>query len=235
MQEATSAVVATAALYLRVSTELQARDDRWGLQSQESRRRRYAEAHGLLVTAVYTDTISGTRETRHGLEQLKRQAPRYGAVIISSVDRLARAVGVSYRVYGEPKKAGRDVHTADSGVIDLDDDAAALSFGFRAVLADYERRSITERLYNGKLQKARSGKTVGPIKAYGYRDGAPFEPHLQWVRWMFEETRHRGSCVLARELNAKGITAPAGGAWSSSAIDDILANPVYRGTYLFGL
>ena len=176
-----------AAAYLRVSTEHQAKEDRFGLEVQREACAVYAKAHGLSIAHEYSDTISGAKATRKELEHLLETASQYDAVIVSSVDRLARRVHIAYGVLGELLESGLEVHSADMGVIDPQDDMSALSFGFRALFSDADHRKIAKRLSAGIIQKVRSGKPVVPLSSYGWHRGEIVPLEAERVAWLFEQ------------------------------------------------
>ncbi len=51
------------------------------------------------------------------------------------------------------------------------------------------------------------------------------------VRWIFEEygTGLRGHSVLAQDLNARKVLAPAGGPWVAGSVRELLVQRVYVG------
>ncbi|WP_034343124.1 recombinase family protein [Deinococcus misasensis] len=222
-----------AAIYLRVSSDNQT--EKYGLATQEAACRGYAARSGLEVLAVFTDVISGTKETRTGFTELLARASEFDVCIVYAVDRLARSVPVAYTLLSALSDVGMQVHSAIEGVLDVVDDAAALNFGLRAVMADAERRRIVTRMYAGKLAKVRGGQPVIKPAAYGYRDGQILEEQAQWVRWIFKEICHTGSNQLCDQLTAWGIPTPTGrGEWGTSTIRQIVRNPLYKGTYEYG-
>jgi site-specific DNA recombinase len=228
-------VPVAAAVYVRVSTANQADQDRYGLEAQETACRSYAATHNLRVTGVYTDVISGTKESRSGLEQLLREAPRYRAVIVYAIDRIARNVPLAYKLLDEFQQAGLDVHSSSEGVQSLADDSSALRFGIYAVFADHERRRITKRMYAGQLEKARQGRLVRPIQAYGYKDSEIYEPEAKWVRFIYDSVVSSGVKWVMNRLTEFGVPPPSGnGKWCHSTVRNIINNPTYKGAWMFG-
>lgn len=224
-----------AALYLRVSTAAQAGDERFGLAVQTRAAQLYADQHGLKLTRTYQDVITGTRATRQALDQLLDEAGQYEAVLVSSVDRLARRTGIAYAVLEELLDTGMQVHSADMGLIDPHDEMSALNFGVRSVFAQTDHMRIAKRLKGGMLAKVRSGKPVVPPTGYGWRDGENYEPEAQWIRQMFTWAQEGWSVLkISRELNRLGVTTRTGGRWADSAVKYLLKNPLHKGLYTFG-
>ncbi|THF88493.1 recombinase family protein [Deinococcus sp. KSM4-11] len=225
-----------AAIYLRVSGKMQAGSDRYGLATQEHESRTYAARAGLRVARVYVDVISGTQDDRTAFQELLRDAHGYSVAILGVQDRLARDVALSYAMLGALQAAGLRVHSAAEGPLDLEDDTHALGFGIRAVIADQERRRIKARMYGGKLAKVRDrGLPVAPIRAYGWRDGAPDPETSGRVAWIFEQLETRGLNAVMQELEARGVPSPTGRPrWTRTAILKMIRNPLYRGEYGYG-
>ncbi|WP_051935353.1 recombinase family protein [Deinococcus sp. YIM 77859] len=224
-----------AAIYLRVSGKHQA-EGRFGLAAQEHECRAYAARVGLRVARVYVDVISGARDERAQFTQLLADAAGYSVVILGVQDRLARDVPLSYAMLGALQRAGLRVHSALEGPLDLEDDGHALNFGIRAVIADQERRRITARMYGGKLAKVRDrGQPVAPIRAYGWKDGAPDPETGARVAWIFEQVERRGLNQVLDELERLGVPSPTGRPrWGKTALLNLIRNPLYRGEYGYG-
>jgi site-specific DNA recombinase len=223
---------------LRVSTQAQAGEDRFGKAAQLADCIPYAERAGLRVVRVYADTITGTRAHRENLERLVEEASLYEAVLISSVDRLARRVPISYAVLGELLETGLEVHSTDMGVIDLDDDSSALNFGVRSVFADADHRKIVRRLRLGRHQKVlgkdgKPGTPVVPLNGYGFEDNEILESEAKWVRWAYERALEASIYQVTRELNDLGVPGPRGGRWSDTTVKVMLRNPLYKGEYSY--
>ncbi|WP_019585274.1 recombinase family protein [Deinococcus apachensis] len=223
------------AVYLRISDPKGDTADRFGLAVQERTCREYAERNGLTVQRVYTDAITGVTETRQGFGQLLADAAAYTDVVIYAVDRLARHPRAGYALLETLQAAGLQVHTAIEGMLDLEDDAGALNFGVRIVMADAERRRIVRRLSEGKRSKVRAGKPLRPLNGYGYQRGEVYEPHAQWVRWIYTQALSLGTQEIREELRRLGVPSPGGAAgWDRDSIRKLLTNSVYRGEYVYG-
>lgn len=225
-----------AAIYLRVSSKLQAGEDRYGLAAQEHACRVHAARLGLRVGHVYVDVISGARDERGQFMRLLSEAAGYSTVILGVQDRLARNVPLSYQMLEALQGAGLQVFSADEGPLDLEDDSNALNFGIRAVIADQERRRIMKRMYGGKLAKVRDrGLPVAPIRAYGWKNGEPDPETGARVQWIFEQVEQHGLNQVLDELERLGVLSPTGRPrWTKTALLNLIRNPLYRGEYGYG-
>ncbi len=233
-----------AAIYARVSTERQERQQT--IDSQLAALRAWAEAggHELSDRHVFRDEgYSGSRLDRPGLDAL-RDAVRDGEVEVLGVlapDRLARKYAYQVLLLEEFRRAGCAV--AFLGRAISDDPGDQLLLQIQGAVAEYERALLSERFRRGKLQKARAGQFIGVHAPYGYRrlprrDGvagrlAVDETEAEVVRmlygWLTEE-RLTLRQILKR-LNA-GPWLPRCGRrpWAAGTVHHILSDPVYAGT-----
>lgn len=224
-----------AAIYLRISDPHGDRDDRYGLAAQETECLAYAERQRLEVAAIYTDTITGTTEQRRGFGELLAHAGDYTDLIVYSVDRLARHPRAGYALIETASLAGLTIHTAIEGMIDLDDDAGAMNAGIRLVFADAERRRIKKRMVAGRIAKMRAGKTVHPLRAYGWKNDQVHDVEAAWVRWIYERALEVGVYTIIEELAERGVPSPTGKPrWEPTVLHHILRDSAYRGEWLYG-
>lgn len=223
------------AIYIRVSDPKGDTTDKFGLAAQEQACRDYAAAAGLTVQRIYTDTITGTTEQRQGFGELLADAHHYTDMVVFAVDRLARHPRAGYALIETAAAAGLTIHTAIEGMIDLNDDAGAMNTGIRLVFADAERRRVKRRLAAGKVAKMKAGKTVFPLRRYGWKNNEVHPTEARWVQWMYERALEVGAHTIQQELYAHGVPSPTGeAAWDTSLIQAMLRDPAYRGEWLWG-
>jgi site-specific DNA recombinase len=233
-----------AAIYARVSTGRQERDQT--IEGQLTALRHWAQAHGhgLRPEHVFTDEgYSGARLDRPGLDRL-RDAAREGefdVLAVLSPDRLARKYAYQVLLLEEFRKAGCEVVFVQRPVTDDPHDQLLLQI--QGAVAEYERAVLGERFRRGKLQKARAGLWVAGRAPYGYRyvpkrDGVP--GHLvvdeaeadvvrMLCRWLIDEQ------MTVRQILkrlAAGPWRPRCGRrlWSAAVVHRILSDPAYTGT-----
>ena len=233
-----------AAVYARVSTERQGRDQT--IDSQLDALRGWAGGHGyeLKREHIYIDEgYSGSRLDRPALDRL-RDAAREGefdVVGVHSPDRLARRYAYQVVLLEELRKAGCPVEFVHRPISDDPHDQLLLQI--QGAVAEYERALLGERFRRGKLQKARAGHWVAGQAPYGYRyvparDGVPAHLEVddaeaavvrQLHRWLIDE-RMTVRQILKRL--AAGPVRPRSGKrlWSTSVVYRILSDPVYAGT-----
>jgi site-specific DNA recombinase len=233
-----------AAIYARVSTDKQGRDQT--VESQLDALRRWATAQGyeLKDEHVYIDNgYSGARLDRPALDRLRDAAreAEFDVLGVYSPDRLARRYAYQILILEELRRAGCAVEFVERPISDDPHDQLLLQI--QGAIAEYERAVLAERFRRGKLQKARAGQWCAGRPPYGYRyvpkqDGVPghlevHEAEADVVRmlygWLIDE-RMTVRQILKRL--ASGPWRPRNGRrlWSNSVVHRILSDPLYTGT-----
>lgn len=221
-----------AAIYLRVSTEIQT--TRYGLDAQKADCEAYIKQQGYQLVATFSDAITGTSMQRPGLQGLLSRQDEFDLVVIPDVDRLARAVPAAFALRDQLIAAGLEVHGARDGRYDPDDESRELTFGFKAILASAERKRIVRRMFAGRAAKVARGEFAKPIDAYGFKRGHIDPVEAQNVRWIYDTIQRKGVRHIIDELHAAGVKSPTGeDRWHTSVMHRLLKNPLYRGEYTF--
>lgn len=227
--------------YLRVSTLGQQRDG-LGLEVQRESVTAYAAEKRLELIEVVEEAASGgvrdgeefSYEHRPALLSLMARAGTgaFDILLVAKLDRLSRDYATLIVLERRLERSGVEVVSAaeENG----DGPVAELLRGQLALIAQFERAQIRERLSGGKaVKRSRGGNTDGRIP-YGYRsaDGRLVidEDAARVVRRLYSDARNGYSPGrIARGLNRDGIRSPWGRAWSQTTVRRILANPVYVG------
>ncbi len=238
-----------AAIYARVSTEKQGREQtidsqlaalhQWVLQHQ----------HTLGSEHVYTDEgYSGARLDRPGLDALRDAAIAgdFEVVAVFSPDRLARKYAYQVLLLEELRRAGCQVVFLQHPISEDPNDQLLLQI--QGAVAEYERAVLSERFRRGKLQKARAGRWIGGKPPYGYRyvhrqEGVAGnmvpgylvvdQAEADFVRMIYQwlVTEQMTIRQILKRLNAGPWQARCGKSiWSASVIHRILSDPLYTGT-----
>jgi site-specific DNA recombinase len=159
-----------AAIYARVSTPRQGREQT--IESQLTVLKSWADenAHELSPENVYTDEgYSGSRLDRPGLDALRDGAEdgAFEVIGVLSPDRLARKYAYQVLLLEELGRSGCEVVFVDHPISEDPNDQLLLQI--HGAIAEYERVLLGERFRRGKLQKAREGHFIGGRAPYGYR------------------------------------------------------------------
>ncbi len=178
-----------AAAYLRVSSEKQADEDRFGYHRQIAGVREYANTNALELVGEYRDAITGKSVTRSGLDRLLSEASSYDVVIISSVDRLARDGGALARVVLTDGVPGWAVRATAPEVEDV-----LKPYGGARVVAPLWRR-------RGYIRPDPHGKNTRPAKL---EPGEPAVRCYVFALEHFEDAEETDHAPSAARLDLEG-------------------------------
>lgn len=190
--------------YLRVSTRAQV-EDGFGLPVQRSAIKKWAKATGDRVVAWHSDEgLSGTKEffDRPGLTEAL-QTVHDGTVeglVISRLDRLARALTVQEAALAHVWRCGGRVFSVDGGEVLQDDPDDPMRTAMRqmvGVFGQLERAMITKRLRDGRRHKASTG---------GYAHGAPGLGFVAVDGKLIRDSREQTIVARIIELQQQGAS-----------------------------
>jgi len=217
--------------YFRVSTARQGRSG-LGLEAQENAVLTYLNGGNWSLKASFTEVESGGNAERPELVKALAACKRFGArLIVAKLDRLSRdalflmnlkAQGVRFLVADMPE-------------------ANELTVDLFAILAQHERRTISERTKVALAAAKRRGVKLGAgpdghrITKTEARKGAAISANVRQRKadeyaaafaGRIEELRASGATSLrqiAAALNAAGERTPRGGEWSARQVQYLLA------------
>ena len=238
------------ALYARVSSESQARDNTIASQVTALRERIAADGFQLEPDHNYVDEgYSGAVLIRPALERL-RDAVASGHVAriyVHAPDRLARRYAHQVLLIDEFRRAGAEVVFLNHPIGGTAEDDLLLQV--QGVIAEYERAKILERGRRGRRHAAQSGSVSALTGApFGYRyvsrtqggGVARFEPveseaHLVRLMFAWVGLDRMSLRAVCRRLQQMGCQTRQGSTfWHASTIRSMLDNPAYIGRAAFG-
>src|SRR5215469_12028609 len=241
--------VTAAAIYARVSSARQAKDETIG--SQLAALREHAGKSRLDVPGewVFADEgHSGATLVRPGLEALRDLAAQgcLDVVLVYSPDRLARKFAYQALLIEELARCGTRVEFVKGPRGDSPEDQLLVQF--QGMFAEYEKAQLAERYRRGKAWRAKTGSVnVLGGAPFGYRyvrktpgAGARYEiieHEAALVAEMFRRYADDGATIadLARWLTSLGVPTRTGKTrWDRSVIWGMLRNPAYAGRAVFG-
>lgn len=220
--------------YARVSTAGQV-DDGQGLDIQESAIREWAAQHRHRLIAVHRDEgVSGSSDTREGLEEALT-AVRFngaGGVVVASLDRLARSLTVQEAALQQVWSSGGQVFAVDTGEVLADDPDDPVKTFVRHVLgavSQLEAAMIARRLRRGRAHKAKTGGYAHGAPPFGYRaEGGELvrDAEEQKVRGLATEMREGGASyrAIANHLNEQGVPSKRGGRWHPQTVARVIGS-----------
>jgi site-specific DNA recombinase len=238
------------ALYARVSSESQARDNTIASQIAALRERIAADGFELEPDHNYLDEgYSGAILFRPALERL-RDAVAVGHVeriYVHAPDRLARRYAHQVLLIDEFHRAGAEVVFLNHPIGGTAEDDLLLQV--QGVIAEYERAKILERGRRGRRHAAQSGSVSALTGApFGYRyvsrtqgggvarfEVVETEAHI--VRLIFawiglDRMSLRAACRRLQQMECQ--TRQGSTYWHASTIHSMLDNPAYIGRAAFG-
>ncbi len=222
--------------YIRVSTEGQV--DAYGKDIQRDSILHWANLNGHTITHFYEeDAVSGKVDggDRPILKSLIEQsaAKRFDGVVVLDPTRLARRLLVQETLLALLWGSDLRVFTTTTGELDQDDDdpTRIMIRQIFGVLAEFEHRTIVNRLQNGRRQKIKSGGYAGGEVSYGVTvEGAG--KAAQFVRHQSEaevigqiQMMHMQGISLrgiARALNGQCIPTKHGKRWTPVQVSRII-------------
>ena len=230
-----------AALYARVSTEKQEKQDT--IDSQLASIREYAAVKNIIIIEEYVDNgYSGATLNRPSLDKLRDDCKqgKLDTVLVFSRDRLSRTQYHMPMLRNEFAQYKVNILYTNSTNHDATPEGEFLS-GIEEMVAQYEKAKIHERTRRGKLHKVKNNMLVASIPPYGYRyqpiDKANNKPgqyivrddEANVVKLIFTLLVEKGMSIrgIAKELTNRGISPRQGIKWSTSSLHRILRNQTY--------
>lgn len=221
-----------AIIYARVSTAGQA-EEGVSLDMQEEKARQWAEANGYPVEGVFVDRgISGRKmENRPELlKALDAVCACSGVLIVYSLSRLARSTAETILIADRLERSKADL-TSLTEKIDTTSAAGKMVFRVLAVIAEFERDVIAERI-TAALRHKRDHMEVYNNTPLGFDRAGKKLIHnaeeSEIIRKVFR-LRKKGLSMqkIADRLNADGYHGKNGGKFYAVTIQKILKNPLH--------
>lgn len=231
------------AAYIRVSTDGQCGDDKFGLEVQETQLREYADKNGMVITRWFRDEGESGAKFRPGFDEIvygEITNPPIEAVITAKSDRVARDINIYY--YYKMCLLKKEIKLI-SICEDFDKFGvfAPMLEAFTVCVAQMERENINKRTSAGRKAKSTKGGFSGGRAPFGYvvqNHELAVEPaDARIVKRIFFLREEMGKTYkeIADTLNEEGIPTRRGVKWHTSNIQNILNNrKTYEGMYKYG-
>ena len=224
--------VETCAIYLRVSTEEQARSG-YGLDAQRARCEAMATVKEWRVVETFSDEgISGTKsaDDRPGLAALLMGAAAHAfdSVIVGSLDRLGRKTSLVLDLVDDLTRYGVSIVSTKES-LDTTTPTGVFVLSMFAAIGQLERDTITDRCTGGRNQRGKVDGEKGGRVPMGYTRtvaGVSIdESAASTVRSIFA-LRADGLTLkaIAAALNTSGITTARAHGWHASSVREVLQN-----------
>ena len=236
---------ARVAIYARVSSEQQEREET--VQSQLEALRVHAEAKGYGQPTEFVDEArSGYTLARPALDRLRDavQAGAFAVVLVHEIGRLARErfdQALLLREFRQRVRVEFAKHPTD------DTAEGELIENVLGDFAHFEGRLIADRTRRGRQHWVEQGALVASGVPFGYRFVPRTAEHRATMEVEPEQaavvreivtmlTAERMACrAVCRRLTERGTPAPKGGRiWHPLALQRILTNTAYVGRFIYG-
>lgn len=214
--------------YVRVSTEEQAKEG-ISLEAQKAKIRLWAEANDYHLEIIHEDAgISGGKMgNRPALQQAIGDTKPGNALVVYSLSRLARSTRDAINISDALDKANADLVSLTEK-IDTTTASGKMIFRMMAVLAEFERDQISERVKGAMAYLKTQNKRVGGIP-YGFdlaKDGETLTANQKEQNGiiLMRKLRNKGLSLrdTIRVLEKSKIVPKSGGGWHPKVIREIL-------------
>lgn len=223
-----------AALYVRVSTEDQAKEG-YSLDAQIKRLEAYCRSRSWKISSIYRDEgYSGRNIIRPEYERMMKESDEWDVLLVLKMDRIHRnSVNFAFMM-DDLQKKGKDFNSMQEK---FDTTTAMGRFVMDIIqrIAQLESEQIGERVKVGMTRKAKFGVgTLGSGHPYGYvyEKGKLKIIHNEadTVKNIYSMYVNGTSMEnIAITLNNSFIFSKKGGRWTRQTIWRILHNPLYVG------
>lgn len=229
--------------YIRVSTDGQVGEDKFGLEVQQQQIVDYCARNDMNVLRWYKDEGESGAKERPGFDSLvygEVNNPPVEAVVVAKTDRVARDIEVYYyyKMLLRKKEIELVSIAEDFGRFGV---FSSMLESFTLCVAQMERENIMKRTSAGRYAKSAIGGYAGGRTPMGYRSikgRLQIEPNeAEIVRKIFRMKDEEGKTykAIAEELNASGIKSRTGRQFAISTIQTIYENKkTYQGFYRYG-
>ena len=232
------------AIYLRVSTEEQARDG-FSIHAQKDKLTKYAESNDWDIVDYYIDDgISGKNLTERPevlrlIEDVKKG--RIKNVLIYKLDRLTRSVkDLIYLI--ELFDKNNCTFNSQTEKIDTSNAVGRMFVKIIGIFAEFERENLAERVTFGYEQKTKEGNytNCNGVFGYDYIVGKGIlkvnKSEAGYVKKIYNWYLEGDSMLkIAKKLKDLNVPTKRGGHWNQSTIYSILTNPLYIGNVRYGV
>lgn len=207
----------------------------------------YGDRLGATEYIIYQDEgFSGKNTDRPSFKRMMADAKskKFDIVICYKLDRISRNTSDFFKLTEELQNLGINFISTNEH-FDTTTPIGKVSMGILAILAQFERETIAERVRDNMLQLAKTGRWLGGQEPFGYSAErityideelnerslmklSPIEEELQVVKLIYSKYLELHSInQVVKYLNLAGIKGKNGGEWSTIQAKRLLSNPLY--------
>lgn len=229
--------------YIRVSTDGQMGDDKYGMDAQRKDIIEFCEKNDYEIVKWFSDEGESGAKYRPGFDEIiygDVTNPPYEAVVVAKSDRVARDINVYFYYQGSLLRKNIELIsiTEDFGQFGV---FANMLKAFTLTCAEMERENINKRTSAGRAIKASRGGYSGGRTPFGYKavDGqmviVPEEAEIVKIIFRMKDDETKTYKSIVDFLNDKGYKNRSGTNFSISTVQTIYENKkTYTGLYKYG-
>lgn len=230
--------------YCRVSTDNQAKEDKFGIETQKKQIQEYCDKNDMNIAMWRIDEgISGAKEERPEFDKIlfsdEVTNPPIEFIVVATNDRIARDINIYfyYKMLLSKKNIKLISVTEDFGTYGP---FASVLEAFTLCIAEMERDKITKRTSGGRKTKSAIGGYSGGRSPIGYKiknsELIINEDEAKYVREIFKlRANNKSLSEIAKTITANGYITRSGKSIDASGIRSILNNiKTYQGLYKYG-
>ncbi|MGG0667909.1 recombinase family protein [Lederbergia citrisecunda] len=240
-------------VYTRVSSDKEEQEK--SLQIQEEHYREFCQQHGFELVSVYPEVGSATsvrsrprfiemmidaglsyEENSEGTDifRTSKNEPKFELIIVKDATRFSRNTEIGISTVNRLRDKGVVVLFENAGVRS-DDPNANFILPLLFSMAENESQSMSKKIKFSKKHNAKKGIYKPARLPYGYvrnseKEIVIDEEQAEVIRYIFDSYSEKGSHLLTKELNKRGIPTQGGLEWSGDKILRIISNKIYTGT-----
>lgn len=239
-----------AALYIRVSTDMQA--DKDSLPLQKSDLQKLAELNGITDYVIFEDAgFSGKNFNRPKFQEMIQRVRQgeFTHIFVWKLDRISRNLMDFLKLYEELSKL-KVAFISKNETFDTSSAGGEAMLKILLIFAEMERKTISERVTAVMLNRAKENKWNGGRYPFGYMQGpeivdnatgkksktwpvpdpitAPLAVNIFQLYKSYKSLRK-----VAQILNDTGVRPSCSKYWSTVGIHKILTNKFYYGVYTY--
>lgn len=229
--------------YIRVSTDGQAGEDKFGLEVQKQQIVEYCEKNGMNILKWYADEGESGAKERPGFDEIvygEVSNPPVEAVVVAKTDRVARDIEIYYyyKMLLRKKEIELISIAEDFGQFGV---FSNMLESFTLCVAQMERDNINKRTSSGRAVKSAKGGYSGGRTPFGYKPEngkmviVPDEAEVVKEIFRMKDGEGKTYKAVVERLNSEGKKNRSGTAFSISTVQTIYENKkVYQGLYRYG-
>lgn len=229
-----------AALYIRVSTTMQA--DKDSVPLQEADLRKLADFLKIKQVEVFKDIgFSGKNVDRPAFQEMmtRTKTGEFSHILVWKIDRISRNLLDFTSMYTELKKLGVTFISCNEQ-FDTSSAMGEAMLKIILVFAELERKMTSERVASVMLGRAQNeAKWNGGRAPFGYKTNNKQWPVIDpneapLVLKIFEAYKAtRSTLQTANIMNETGTRTRLGAEWDIVQVNRIIKNPFYKGEYVY--